>query len=123
MAKRTLSSVFHLYSPRWGHTDTYTVSFDEGGITVSHGENKAHWTESPGRWTGYKPEGAWLAIMRSDSIHAPEAVETGITSIWQAWIDEDMSDADVHVRLSELAAWIDAITAAKPRGDFWGGVF
>lgn len=112
-----------VYSPRWGHTDTYRFHFSEDKLIISHGprERIATWDSDGGpNWHG---RNSLSDMMRNDSIHPPERAESLIGYIWEAWRDGRLDNTQAQEELTAFIDYINASTAAKPKTEFWRGIF
>lgn len=119
---RATTLTMRLNSPRWGHADTYEVTFDDDRIGISQGAKQAQYRPDPGAWTGYRRSHAWLAIMSNDRVYAPAAVETAMEQVWERWRDGELDDTDAQARVDEIASWINGCTGACVAGEFWMGI-
>ena len=111
-----------LYSPRWGHDDTYSVELerDHLKITMAPREAKATWVEnSDPVWSG-EP---LLRIMNNDSIYPPEITQSLFQRAWLVWRAGEIDDDQVAHELQLVADWINAVTQSKPNSDFWRAYF
>lgn len=111
-----------IYSPRWGHEDTYEFEFTEGSLTISMGPRKSRciWRDGMDpEWQGESIED----ILRNDSIYPPAILPDLFEHVWKSWRDGTLDDAEARTELESVAAWLNAITAAKPSTDFWQKYF
>lgn len=113
-----------VYSPRWGHPDTYRFAFSMEQLEISHGPRKrtAIWDED-GNGADWKGGTTLNDIMGNDNIHAPEGTENLIAYVWAAWRNGELSSEKAQEELNVFIEWINASTKAKPRTDFWRGIF
>jgi hypothetical protein len=111
-----------IFSPRWGHTDTYTVDLHNDYMTISmHPRTtKVTWVDNcDPEWSIETVQD----ILNNDSIYAPEITQDLFERAWKAWRDGEIDNKQVDDELQLLAGWINAVTAAKPKSDFWGKYF
>jgi hypothetical protein len=111
-----------IYSPRWGHTDTYTFTFepDHMLISMSPREARCNWVE--GRdpvWDGESIE----HILRNDSIYPPSILPALFEHLWKSWRNGEVDESAVAAELAEVIKWINVVTEAKPDTDFWNKYF
>lgn len=103
-----------IYSPRWGHKDTYQVTMERDSLEIRMQARRAQATWVPDRdptWTGETV----ASIMRNDSIWPPPAaVDSFFETVWLHWRDGDLDDAEASAALVDLADWINVITAGRP---------
>jgi len=112
-----------IYSPRWGHDDTYTVLLSREYMTISMSARvaKCEWRE------GLDPE--WNKhntledIMNNDSIYPPTILPSLFEQVWKAWRDGELNQEQASNELQALAEWLNIITKAKPKTDFWNMYF
>lgn len=112
-----------IYSPRWGHADTYRFVFEDDGLEIHHGprKRKAVFTDNLGlTWQGRE---TLSDIMFNDHIYAPYRIEEMIGHVWTAWHDGSLKADDVQRELDGLAKYINASSQARPRSTFWDGIF
>ena len=111
-----------IYSPRWGHKDTYTVEMSQAEMTITMHPRVANCTYVPNQdpvWSGEPLQ----HIFNNDSIYAPEMFPDLFEWAWGKWRNGEISDQDVDTELQLLATWLNTITAAKPQTDFWRQYF
>ena len=110
------------YSPRWGHEDTYRVDLSRDFMEIKMQARcaRAEWKEDHDpEWSG-EP---LARIFVNDSITPPHNVQDLFEYAWMRWRDGQLNDAQVSDELHELETWLNTITKAKPRTDFWSGYF
>lgn len=111
-----------IYSPRWGHNDTYMVELDRDflEITMQVRKSRATYHENVDpTWSGESLE----RIMNNDSIYPPAITQDLFEHAWKAWRNGDLNDQEVAIELQEIATWVNEVTAAKPKSDFWRNYF
>jgi hypothetical protein len=111
-----------IYSPRWGHEDTYTIHLtrDVMTITMQVRVAKCTWRENVNpEWSGKTLEG----ILNNDMIYPPSILQDLIERAWKAWRDGEIDSVQVDTELQELGAWLNTVTKSKPRTDFWKRYF
>lgn len=110
------------FSPRWGHDDTYEFEFSRERLTIKHGARvcAAEWKEnSDPLWTGEPLVGT----MKNDMIYPPDGILSLIEYLWRAWRDGELNADQLQSELNALADYVNASTKAKPKTDFWRGIF
>src|SRR5207302_1805793 len=98
-----------IFTPRWGHNDTYLVRLERDSLQISHGPRSAKATWHDGRdpeWTGEALE----RILRNDAISAPAIFQDMIEHAWLEWRKGELDDARVGEELRELAEWLNKTT-------------
>lgn len=108
-------------NPRYGHDDTYTITFSKDSMTVGllPRQTTCKWID--GQDPVWQGEGV-LDIMQNDSIYAPWIVPDLLVHVWTRWRD-GLSTDDAQKELEAVADWINVTTAHKPRSDFWRKYF
>lgn len=117
----TVEASGHFYSPRWGHEDEYVFSFTMETLEIRHGarECKFTWQENHDpKWSG-----SIISILTNDSIYPPHNIERLIEHLWLAWRNGELRASDVQEQLTALVDYVNAGTHAKPKTDFWRGIF
>ncbi|MEH6529569.1 MAG: hypothetical protein V7718_06475 [Porticoccus sp.] len=112
----------HIFSPRWGHEDTYEVELDRDfmEITMQVRKTRAKWVDNlDPEWSGEPLE----HIMNNDSIYPPAVTQDLFEHAWKAWRDGDLNDDEVKRELEAVADWINTVTQSKPRSEFWRKYF
>jgi len=130
MAKKKAGEQFsfngEIFSPRWGHTDRYTVIFTPTEITIKAGMKEAVCKiDDRGNleWSGYSTTEPLFSIFKNDSILAPEVTVRAIEYAFEDWLEGHYSDADLKEGLTDLFAWINATTRSKPTSKIWESKF
>ncbi len=62
-------------------------------------------------------------IMRNDGIYPPERLEDLIGHVWSSWKDGSLDSDAVQRELDAFVQYLNASTAAKPRTEYWTGIF
>lgn len=63
-----------IFSPRWGHDDTYEIELERDHMEIARGANtaRADWRDNADpAWSGWTVEG----MMGNDSIHPPAVAQ------------------------------------------------
>jgi hypothetical protein len=111
-----------IFSPRWGHNDTYSIELDRDFLEISMQARtaRATWRENlDPEWNGDTIQ----EIMENDSIYPPAVTQDLFEYAWKEWRNGELSDQQVDSELQVLANWLNAITRAKPDTEFWGRYF
>mgnify|MGYP001810177518 CR=1 FL=1 len=111
-----------IYSPRWGHNDTYVFEFQQDTLTIRFHPRVAicKWQENGDPvWTGE----AFEQILRNDSIYPPSILQDLIEHLWMSWRNGDIPVDSVNTELQAIITWLNQITEAKPRTEFWSDYF
>lgn len=111
-----------IYSPRWGHDDTYTFTLTRESMEISMQVRsaKCRWRENlDPEWSGETLE----QIMNNDSIYPPAIFQSLVEHVWKEWRKSEINDGQVNAELNELATWLNIITRAKPDTEFWHKYF
>lgn len=111
-----------IYSPRWGHNDTYLFDFERDTLTIKHHPRVAicKWQEyGDPAWSGESLE----QILRNDFIYPPSILQDLIEYLWLSWRKGDISADSVNTELQAVITWLNQITEAKPQTEFWNVYF
>lgn len=110
-----------LFSPRWGHDDTYTLTHTKDGWIFAHGARPL--VKALGR-EGKDKAGlpTLLGVMGNDAIYPPDVLDVALGHLWDAIDTNQVTQAQAQAALTDLADWINTCTHNKPKG-FWSGVF
>lgn len=111
-----------IYSPRWGHDDTYSVNFERDFLEISMTPRtaRADWRENQDPlWTGE----SLTRIMNNDSIYPPHNIQRLIEYAWISWRAGNISDQQIELELLQIQDWLNTITKSKPNTDFWNSYF
>jgi hypothetical protein len=111
-----------IFSPRWGHEDTYDVHLeqDEMRVTMAPRVAVCTWRDNLDPvWSGESLD----RIMRNDMIYAPAIFQRLLEHLWMSWRNSELTTEQANAELQELAEWLNATTRAKPRTDFWRAYF
>ena len=111
-----------LYSPRWGHSDKYSITLEENTLTVEMSTRKAtcQWIpdEDP-KWSKDLDQDALNKILNNDSIYPPERLKSLLVRAWRSWVNRELDDTQIKSEFKELEHWINAVTEARPTSDYW----
>jgi hypothetical protein len=111
-----------IFSPRWGHEDTYTVELAQDSMQISMQARRvtATWNDSTDpTWSGESIE----SIMNNDSIYPPAITQDLFERVWKAWRDGELNDQEAEQELQHIAEWLNVVTKAKPNSEFWRKYF
>jgi hypothetical protein len=111
-----------IFSPRWGHDDTYKVTLTRESMTVTLMPRSATcvWRENRDpEWVGESLE----TILKNDMIYPPSILSRLFEYVWRSWRNGDIDNAGVARELPALAAWLNEITRTKPDSEFWRRYF
>jgi hypothetical protein len=111
-----------IYSPRWGHEDTYDFDFSREAMTISRAPRTVRcvWIENRDpRWEGEPIE----HILNNDSVYPPAILPRLYEHLWLSWRSGDLPESRVDAELQAVTEWLNGITKSKPRSDFWSSYF
>lgn len=111
-----------IFSPRWGHEDTYSLVLTRHSLVINRGARSATcaWRENlDPEWSGENIRD----IMENDAIYPPAILQRQIEHAWLSWRNGELDNAAVNRELQSVADWLNTITRAKPRTDFWKKYF
>lgn len=121
---KRFESEYDVYSPRWGHTDKYYVTFTEDELLIKQGNFSAicvREDNSDMRWDGYNSQtgNPLMKIFSNNRIHAPQIIPLALETAYQKWLDGEVNETNLSEGMDELFEWIDLCSRNKPSGDFW----
>lgn len=99
-----------VYSRRWGHNDSYTVTHAATGWNVSY--------LSIGGLCDKQGKPYLMENLDHDSINYPEALGEYMEWLWQKVKEQNMTDAEVQEELNKIGLWIQTTEKASPGGIF-----
>ncbi|MFC1482115.1 hypothetical protein ACFL6E_07735 [Candidatus Neomarinimicrobiota bacterium] len=116
-----------IFTPRWGHEDSYTISVSRDKMTFGS-EMKAtcKWVENRDPvWTGYDDMtgNPVNQILKNDLVFPSINFVDALESAWIAWRDGDLDNAQLEAEVKALIDWLNICTHAKPDTEFWRKVF
>jgi len=119
---------FEVFSPRWGHPDTYNIIFKPDQMCITQGMFEANCKQDDNAdpvWDGYGcgDENPLMAIFSNDSIFAPEIVPFLLERAWCKWKEGALEEAVLREGLNDLFKWIDQTGRSKPNSELWEGIF
>ena len=117
-----------VFSPRWGHADSYTILFSHEAMEVKGVGAKAARCRIDEHgildWSGHGgSENPFLNMLADDHIHPPVVFISALEWAWEAWRKGEIQDEDLTSGLEELFEWVNATTEARPKSDFWRRCF
>lgn len=111
-----------IYTPRWGHDDIYTFELSRESMFISHAtrQSKCVWRDNRDpEWQGESLE----SRLQNDSIYPPAILPDLLVHLWTSWRNGKLTDTEAQAELDAVVAWLNALTRAKPRTDFWHKYF
>ena len=112
-----------IYSPRWGHDDTYTLEFEENRFVFTQAGPRppaiATYVEG-GDPTWENREGVF-DMLHNDTIYPPKIIPDALEYLWLEWKNRGMSEAEVQQEANAIAEYINACSRAQPNTRFWNG--
>lgn len=117
-----------IYSPRWGHEDTYKIKLDRQQMRIDGVMKHAvcSWVEDRDpKWSGHN-EGVGNPlenILENDSIYPPTVFVRAIEYAWTEWRDGNLNDQQVQDELQKLCEWVNEVSRSKPKTSFWQKMF
>ena len=116
-----------VFSPRWGHTDRYTVTMTREKMTIqgTHPAECAIGENGDPEWAGYGHGvgNPLMNVFRNDMIFAPTIIPFAMEWAWKKWRGGEVEEADLKEGLRKLFVWIDQTARGKPSGGMWEGAF
>lgn len=118
-----------VYSPRWGHDDTYHFILNDDELQISgiqkYATCKVNVDDDDVSWNGYNDitGNPLVKVLENDSIYPPSVFVSAIEEVWCAWRDGRLNNAQVREEITLLFDWLNMASHNKPSSDFWIGVF
>lgn len=108
-----------ILNPDSGRVDSYFVGLSRNQMTFRQARRVAICTGLEDDDPTWEDEERPKSILKRNSICAPAGFAKMLVRAWLAWRDGELEDATVVEELSLLANWLNAMTRAKPRSEFW----
>lgn len=127
--KRKLTAQVSVYSPRWGHDDTHTLTMGEEKLHFSGngpGANCSRDEDGNHEWSGYGDapgENSLIAVLENDEVYPPSVLVDAIEWLWEDWISFEIKDDEVHAELKALFDWVNTCSHSKATTDYWSKKF
>lgn len=115
------SAQYQVHSPRWGHADTYHLSFSDTGIELGQDLKRVQYVAIDGAWKGHRG-GSPVDLFADAGAHPPAITPFALEYAWKQWLN-GTPEAQVREALQELFGWIDVVARSKPRGGLWQAAF
>jgi len=92
-----------VYSPRWGHDDTYQLDVDDNGWVVAHQSFNG----------SCDPDGVPVLYQsfRQDEIIYPGTFTWYMRELWEHAHNGTLSDEEIQRRLNRLAQWLRELSS------------
>lgn len=103
---------FTVYSRRWGHDDTYSLSRTNTGWDVNFTHSGP--CDKAGRPFLY-------SNFENDMVFYPAALQGLLEWLWRKASEEGLSHESVQESLNQLANWVKATSLSAPSGGVWEG--
>jgi hypothetical protein len=108
-----------ILNPDSGRVDGYVVALSRNQMTFRRGRRVAICTGLDDDNPKWKDEERPKSILKRASICPPAGFAKMLVRAWLAWRDGKLANAAVVAELNLLANWLNAMTRAKPRSEFW----
>ena len=117
-----------IFSPRWGHEDTYQIKVSRDKLsfaTVGKGAACKCVENRDPKWSGYNDivGNPLEKMLENDSVYPPTVFVRAIEKAWMAWRDGTLDDDQLEIEVGVLCEWLNTTTKAQPTTAFWIGVF
>lgn len=115
-----------IYSPRWGHSDKYSLDFEQETLTFRQkggafpAATLMNVENCDPEWDDVK---AIFKMLNNDSIYPPHVFPSLLEHVWQAWRNHELDRDEAQTELVELARYLNDCTQAKPQTEFWTQYF
>jgi hypothetical protein len=117
-----------VYSPRWGHSDHYSINMTRSRLTIRLNTKTAECvltSEGNAIWSGHRAgiTNPVLQIMSDDAIYAPAVLPEALEWLLGQWGQGVADRATVTTALKDLFSWVDQTARGKPTSEFWRQYF
>lgn len=124
----TITIFAKVYSPRWGHDDTYTITLTRNKLSIyldTRGAECVLDQDGQAEWQGYRSASSHplLAILANDSIYAPAVVPEALEWALGKWCRHEADRVEISAAIEELFSWVSFTARQKPASDFWKEYF
>lgn len=122
----------HLHAPRWGSRNIYEICLDQERMTIGkradpnpaicswhEGENTI-WSSVKQMYPGRNP---LVSKLQEDLIQPPVIFARALEVAWRGWRIGLLDDDQVQYEMCVLFEWVNIVTSARPRTDFWERLF
>lgn len=111
---QTLNNKFKIkiFSRRWGHKDSYTLTRTATGWDVSHLTYVGECNKSG--------QPTLLDSLKHDSINFPEDLGGYLEWVWERASEDGLTHDEVQEALDQLGEWISLCESSSPKGIFQG---
>lgn len=132
MVSETFKFELYLSSPRWGTANVYEIHLQKDRMTIGRRADPnpvvCSWHEGENAiWTSARPlypsRNPIVSKLQEDLIQPPVAFARALEVAWRAWRIGLLDDEQVQFEMSVLFEWVNIVTSARPRTDFWGKLF
>lgn len=106
---------FRVYSRRWQHEDSYTVTRTPSGWTFQHVDEVSAGRD--GR-VGRKAGTGLFQLLDNDSINYPQELPGYFEWLWERAADSGLDHEEVQRAVTDLAEWTSHCEKKSPRGVF-----
>lgn len=116
--------MFDVYSPRWGHEDSYRVSFASNKMSIKFlsTDISCFWDEQNGP-TWQPSRDKLLEAFSNDQVQASGNFVDALEHAWSMWREKKLDYEGAKVELGELFTWLNLCTKGVPKSDFWKSFF
>ena len=124
----TITIFAAVYSPRWGHDDTYTITLTRNKLSVALDAPGAVCVldeDGQAEWQGYRSGSSHplLAVFANDSIYAPAVVPEALEWALGKWSQHEADRSEISTAIEELFSWVSFTARRKPASEFWKEYF
>lgn len=107
-----------VFSPRWGHDDTWDFYLDGEGWKVQFGTGthgcRLHCEDSVNDADEIKEDKQFFHWARNDMINVPEVLPRFLRYLCAEYKEGEINEEQIQEELDALAEWINAVTRFRP---------
>ena len=127
---KEFTGTYQVYSPRWGHNDTYLLKLTRTEMEITLGAGVARSAtctlvpDDDAVWTGYGHcvGTPLMSIFQNDGIYVSHAIPRILERAWEKW-REGTPDEVIREGMQEMFDWISSTAMNKPKSELWIGNF
>ena len=110
----------NLFSPRWGHEDTYNITIDKNKIEINMSQRIAKYEYIENKFKNISKESI-ESIMQNDNIPIPDNFIYLFFELISSIIYNEISEENSKKELLELEKWVNCMTKSCqfPTSDYW----
>ena len=106
-----------IFTPRWGHCDTYTFLLSHKQIEINMGARTATCAWKKKQDPLWKGE-TLRDILENDQIYPPAVFQNLVEHAWKSWRNGELGNDEVRNELQALIEWLHKTTEKSQKQSF-----